>query len=70
MGVSGQQHAQATLYPQEAGWAPGPVWMGRKSCPNWDSILDRPACSSAAIPAELPGPQIYINILFGLLVTL
>jgi hypothetical protein len=36
MGVSGQNHAPATLYPrgkdlpvptvQEAGWAPGPVW--------------------------------------------
>jgi len=25
---------------QEAGWAPGPVWMGKKSCPYWDSILD------------------------------
>ena len=35
-GVSGQQHAPASLYPrerpgnpvQEAGWAPGPVWWG------------------------------------------
>jgi len=26
-----------------AGWAPGPVWMGGKSRPHWDSIPDRPA---------------------------
>ena len=30
---------------QEAGWAPGPVWMGGKSCPHRDSFLDRPAHS-------------------------
>jgi len=30
---------------QEAGWAPGPVWMGRKSRPNKDSIMDHPAYS-------------------------
>ena len=41
---------------QEAGWAPGPVWTGGKSRPHRDSILDRPARSSAAIPTELPGP--------------
>jgi len=36
-----------TLVPilQEGGWAPGPVWTGRKSHPHWDSIPDRPACS-------------------------
>ena len=28
---------------QEAGWAPGPVWTGGKSCPHRDSIPDRPA---------------------------
>jgi len=41
---------------QEAGWAPGPVWMGRKSRPHWDSIPDHPARSSVTIPTELPGP--------------
>ena len=41
---------------QEAGWATGPVWTGGKSRPHWDSIPDRPARSSVAIPAELPGP--------------
>ena len=32
---------------QEARWAPGLVWMGRKSHPHWDSILDRPARSQS-----------------------
>ena len=32
---------------QEAGWAPGPVWMGGKSRPHRDSILDNPACSQS-----------------------
>ena len=32
---------------QEAGWASGPVWTGRKSRPHRDSIPDRPArCQS------------------------
>ena len=43
---------------QEAGWAPGPVWTGGKSRPQWDSIPDRPALSSVAIPTELPDPHI------------
>ena len=30
---------------QEAGWASGPVWTGRKSSPHRDSIPDRPARS-------------------------
>ena len=32
---------------QKAGWAPGPVWTGGKSCPHRDSIPDRPACSQS-----------------------
>jgi len=39
---------------QEAGCAPGPVWTGGKSRPHRDSIPDRPARSSVAIPTELP----------------
>jgi hypothetical protein len=42
---------------QEAGWPPGPVWIGAENLaltrirsPN------RPARSSVAIPTELPGP--------------
>jgi len=50
---------------QEAGWAPGPVWTGGKSRPHRDSIPDRPARSSVAIPTELHGSlctYIYIYI--------
>ena len=43
---------------QEAGWAPGSVWTGGKSRPHRDSIPNHPACSSVAIPTELPGPQL------------
>ena len=32
---------------QEAGWAPGPVWMGGKSRHHRDSIPDRPARSES-----------------------
>ena len=39
---------------REAEWAPGPVWTGGKSSPHRDSIPDRPARSSVAIPTELP----------------
>jgi len=53
---------------QEAGWAPGPVSTGGNSRPHRDSIPDRPARSSVAIPTELPGPKLlhiysYINII-------
>ena len=41
---------------QGAGWAPWPVWTGGKSRPHRDSIPDRPARSSVAIPTELPDP--------------
>ena len=42
---------------QEAGWASGPVWTDGISRPHRDSIPDRPARSSVAIPTELPGPS-------------
>ena len=47
-----------------AGWAPGPVWMDGKSRLDRDSIPDRPARSSVAIPTE---PQLPSNagISFG-----
>ena len=48
---------------QEAGWAPGPVWTDGKSRPHWDSIPDRPARLSVAIPTELSGPHIFDCIL-------
>jgi len=43
---------------QEAGWAPGLVWMGGKPRPYRVSIPDRAARGSVAIPTELPGPQL------------
>jgi len=39
---------------QEAGWAPGPVWMGGKSRPNRDLIPDRPACSQSLYRLSYP----------------
>ena len=42
---------------QEVVWASGPVWTGGKSRLYRDSIPDRPARSSVAIPIELPGPH-------------
>ena len=42
---------------QEAGWAPGPVWTGRKSRPHWDSILDRPARSQSLYQLSYPAHQ-------------
>jgi len=38
-----------TRYPllQKAGWAPGPVWKGRKSRPHRDSIPNRLARSQS-----------------------
>jgi len=38
----------------EAGWAPGPVWMGRKSHPHQDSIPDRPAHSQSLYQLSYP----------------
>ena len=48
---------------QEARWATGPAWTDAKSRPHRDSIPDRPACSSDAIPTELPGPPFNCNYL-------
>jgi len=38
----------------EAVWAPGPVWIGRKSHPHQDSILDHPACSQSLYRLSYP----------------
>ena len=48
---------------QEAGWVPEPVWTGGTSRPHWDSIPDRPARSSVAIPTELAGPLFWKELL-------
>jgi len=47
---------------QEAAWAPGPVWTGGKSRLHRDSIPDRPARSSVAIPTELPGTRYPVRL--------
>ena len=39
---------------QEAGWAPGPVWTGRKSHPERDSIPDRPSHSQLLYQLSYP----------------
>jgi len=51
---------------QETGWASGPVWTGGRSRSHRNSIPDRPARSSVAIPTELPGPHIIGNVVFKL----
>jgi hypothetical protein len=49
---------------QETGWAPGPVWTGRKSCPHRDSIPDRPARSQSlyrlSYPAHIKCPYWFV----------
>jgi len=39
---------------QEAGWAPGPVWMGVKSRSHRDLIPDRPARSQSLYRLSYP----------------
>jgi len=39
---------------QEAGWAPGPVWTGRKPRPHRDSIPDRPGRSQSLYRLSYP----------------
>ena len=39
---------------QEAGWAPGPVWMGGKSRPHRDSMPDGPARSESLYRPSYP----------------
>ena len=68
-GWVGQQYALAALYPpgkdpvpilQEAGWAPGPVWMGRKSRPYRDSIRDHPVRSQSLYQLSYPAHNRWI----------
>ena len=46
---------------QEAGWAPGPVLMGRKSHPHWDSIPDHPAHSQSLYQLSYPA-HVYCEV--------
>ena len=45
---------------QEAGWAPGLVWMGGKSRPHRDWILDRPARSQSLYRLSYPAQSIQL----------
>jgi hypothetical protein len=66
MGVDGQRHAPAALYPredpvpivQEAGWAPGPVWTGAENLAHTGfRPPDRPARTELSRPfAKLDVP--------------
>ena len=62
-GVGGQRHALTTLPPgndpvpivQEAGWAPGPVWMGAEiRAPTGIRFPDRPARSQLLYRLSYP----------------
>ena len=44
---------------QEAGWAPGPVWMGRISCTHRDLIPDRPARSQSLYRLSYPAHTLF-----------
>jgi hypothetical protein len=66
-GVRGQRHAPAALYPrkdpvpivQEAGWAPGSVWIGAENlAPHRDSIPGPSDPLPVAIATALPGPPL------------
>ena len=66
MGVGGQRHALAAFNPgkdvvpivQEAGWAPGPVWIGAENLtPTGIRFPDLPACSESLYRLSYPGPH-------------
>ena len=46
---------------QEAEWAPGPVWTGRKSRPHRDSIPDRPARSQSLYRLSYPAHPLILS---------
>jgi len=46
---------------QQAGWASGPVWMGRKSRPHHDSILNHPAYSQSLYWQSYPAHNVEEN---------
>jgi hypothetical protein len=74
MGVGGQRHAPAAFTPgkdlvpiiQEAGWAPGPVWIGAENlAPTRIRSLDLPALSESLYRLHYPSPyELLIAILY------
>jgi hypothetical protein len=70
MGLGGQRHAPAAFTSgkdpvpivQEAGWAPGPVWMGAENLvPTAIRSPDLPARNKSLYRLCYPGPCEYIN---------
>jgi hypothetical protein len=66
MEVGGQRHGSAAFTPgkdpvpivQEAGWAPGPVWMGAENLsPTVIRSPDLPARSESLYRLSYPGPN-------------
>ena len=64
MGVDGQRQAPAAFTPgkdpvpivQEAGWAPGPIWIGVENlAPTGIRSPDRPARSESLYRLRYPG---------------
>jgi hypothetical protein len=64
-GVGGQRHAPVAFTPgtdavpivQEAGWAPGPVWMGAENlAPTGIRSPDRPARNESLYRLSYRGP--------------
>jgi hypothetical protein len=67
MGVCGQRHAPADFTTgkdpvpivQEAGWAPGPVWVGAENLtPTRIRSPDLPAHSESLYQLRYPGPYL------------
>ena len=65
MGVGSQRHAPTAFNPgkdpvpivQEAGWAPGPVWIGAENLvPTGIRSPDLPARSESLYRLRYPGP--------------
>ena len=52
---------------QKAGWAPGPVWAGGKSCPHRDWIPDRPARSQSLYRLSYPAHPASYAVGIGLI---
>jgi len=77
MGVGGQPHAPAAsthgkdpvAIIQEAGWAPGPVWIGAENLtPTGVRSPDRPARSQSLYQLCYPAHKLkgnYVNVLRG-----
>ena len=68
MEVGDQRHAPAAFTPgkdpvpivNEAGWAPGPVWIGAENlAPTGIRSLDLPARSESLYRLRYPAPQIH-----------